>query len=46
MPLEAIDDKRIRKDIKEWRDRIATRSKRQADYFLAVLSVALSFGVD
>jgi integrase len=46
MPLEAIDDKRIRPDIKEWRDRLAVRSKRQADYFLAVLSLVLSFGVD
>ena len=46
MPLQVFDDKRIRQDIKDRRDLLAGRSKRQADYFLAVLSVVASYGVD
>lgn len=46
MPLEAFDDKSVRQDIKDHRDVLAKRSKRQADYFLAVLSVVASYGVD
>ena len=46
MPLDVFDDKRVRQDIKDRRDHLATRSKRQADYFLAVLSVVASYGVD
>jgi integrase len=46
MPLKALDDKRVRQDVKVQRDQLAQRSKRQADYFLAVLSVVVSYGVD
>jgi len=46
MPLDVLDDRSVRKGIKEERDRIAERSERRADYFVAVLSVVLSHAVD
>lgn len=46
MPLKVLDDRRIRKDIKNHHDALACKSKRHADYFLAVLSVVCSYGVD
>lgn len=46
MPLDVLDDRSIRKGIKDERDRIAERSERRADYFVTVLSIVLSYAVD
>lgn len=45
-PLSAMTDRRTRGEFMEWRDRLAQRSPRQADYAWIVLSAALSFAVD
>ncbi|WP_170984623.1 tyrosine-type recombinase/integrase [Rhodoligotrophos defluvii] len=45
-PLEVISDHRIRGDFLAWRDRIAQRSKRTADYALTVLGLILQWGYD
>jgi len=42
-PIGAFEDKRIRRDIREWRDKRAESSPRQADYALAFLRRVLSF---
>jgi integrase len=44
--LEVFEDHRIRRDIMEWRDGLAKRSKRQADYALAVLRRMLQWAYD
>lgn len=41
----ALDDRRVRADLLDWRDQWADRP-RQADYAIQVLSRVLSFGVD
>lgn len=46
MPLDVLDDRSVRAGIKEERDRIAERSTRGADLFVAVLSIVLSNAVD
>lgn len=43
-PLRVMDDKRIRREIRRWRDGMAAKP-RKADYALAVLSAVLSFGL-
>lgn len=45
-PLTALSDQRSRGIFKEWRDRLAEKSKRQADYAFTVLSIILNWGVD
>ncbi|MDA5192521.1 tyrosine-type recombinase/integrase [Govanella unica] len=45
-PIGALNDSRIRSDFLEWRDRLAKRSKRQADYALTVLARILSWSAD
>lgn len=35
----------MRRDIREWRDEVALRSPRQADYRISVLSALLSYGM-
>jgi integrase len=45
-PLAALTDKRTRGVFKAWRERLATSSRRQADYAWVVLARILSFGVD
>lgn len=42
-PIGAFEDKRIRRDLREWRDKLAENSPRQADYALAFLRRVLSF---
>jgi hypothetical protein len=37
VPISALEDKRIRGDFKEWRDKLAAKSLRQADYAWTVL---------
>ena len=44
MPLTLLADRRARGDMLAWRDRLAERSARQADYALAVLALVLAWG--
>jgi hypothetical protein len=37
LPVLALNDERVRGDFLEWRDEIATRSPRQADYYIGLL---------
>ena len=43
MPLAALEDPRTRGEIQAWRDRLAAKSRRQADYAHAVLARTLSW---
>jgi len=45
-PLAALSDRRTRGVFLEWRDELALRSRRQADYTWAVLALILSWGYD
>jgi integrase len=45
-PIAALADRRSRGDFKEWRDELAKRSRRQADYAWTVLARILSIAVD
>jgi len=45
-PLSALTDKRTRGIFKEWRERLAISSRRQADYAWTVLARVLSWGMD
>lgn len=42
-PLKALEDRRTRGEFMAWRDRLAVRSRRQADYAFAVLARVLSW---
>lgn len=44
-PIAALADKRARAEFLEWRDRLAQRSRRQADYAWTVLARILSWSV-
>jgi integrase len=43
LPLAALDDPRITKDLVDWRNNLASASARQADYAWAVLMRLISF---
>jgi integrase len=45
-PLSGLSDLRTRGIFKEWRDQLATKSRRQADYAWTVLARILSVAVD
>ena len=45
-PLGALTDRRTRGEFMAWRDRLATRSRRQADYAWSVLARVLSWALD
>jgi integrase len=45
-PIAALTDRRSRAVFMEWRDRIALRSRRQADYAWTVLARVLSWALD
>jgi integrase len=45
-PLSALADRRTRGVFMAWRDRLATKSRRQADYAWVVLARVLSWGID
>lgn len=45
-PTAALSDRRARGELRDWRDSIALRSRRQADYTFAVLARILSWGLD
>lgn len=42
-PLKGLEDRRTRGEFMAWRDRLAVRSRRQADYAFAVLARVLSW---
>jgi len=42
-PLKALEDRRTRGEFMAWRDRLAAKSRRQADYAFAVLARSLSW---
>ncbi len=44
--VEAFEDPRMRREIMTWRDELAKRSARQADYTLAVLRLTLQWACD
>ena len=46
MPTTALTDRRVRGDLLAWRDRLATASRRQADYTLSTLALVLAWSVD
>jgi integrase len=46
MPIKALEDKRVRGEFLDWRDRVAQRSPREADYHLAILALILAWGLD
>jgi integrase len=45
-PLAALTDRRTRGEFMAWRDRLALRSRRQADYAWQVLALVLAWGMD
>jgi integrase len=45
-PLSALSDRRTRGVFMAWRDRLALKSRRQADYAWVVLSMVLAWAVD
>lgn len=45
-PLAALEDRRSRRLFLEWRDRLAQKSRRQADYAWSVLARAISWAHD
>ena len=45
-PLSALTDNRTRGVFKQWRERLATSSRRQADYSWVVLARVISWGLD
>jgi hypothetical protein len=45
-PLSALSDRRTRGVFRAWRDRLAAKSRRQADYAWVVLARVLSWGID
>lgn len=46
MPLALLSDSRVRGDLMGWRDELALRSRRQADYAWTVLARVLSWSKD
>lgn len=46
MPIHALQDRGARGEFKEWRDRLAVKSKRQADYAWTVLARVLAVAMD
>ena len=46
MPLRAVEDPRARGEFLDWRDRLAAKGKREADYCLTILARILSWAVD
>lgn len=45
-PLAALSDRRTRGEFLAWRDRLAVRSRRQADYAFTVLARVLAWALD
>jgi integrase len=45
LALVALEDRRIRADILDWRDEIGAKSPRNADYCVQLLSIVINFGM-
>lgn len=45
-PISALADRRARGEFLRWRDKLAERSRRQADYTMAVLALVLAWAYD
>lgn len=45
-PIAALEDRRTRGELLAWRERLAVKSRRQADYAFAVLARTLSWALD
>lgn len=45
-PLSALSDRRTRGEFMAWRDKLAVKSRRQADYAFAVLALVLAWAFD
>jgi integrase len=45
-PIAALEDREFRKDVLEWRDKIALRGRREADNLTSALARVLAFGVE
>lgn len=45
-PIAALSDRRTRAEFLAWRDKLAVKSRRQADYALAVLALILAWAFD
>lgn len=46
LPLAALTDRETRGDMLDWRDRMARKSRRQADYVFATLAAILAWAMD
>lgn len=46
MPIKALEDPRVRGEFLDWRDHLAKKSPREADYHLAILALMLAWGFD
>ncbi len=44
--LAVLEDRRIRKDLLEWRDQVGKKSKRQADYVFSTFRRLVNYGID
>ena len=45
-PIAALNDRRTRGEFLSWRDRLAKKSRRQADYSYSVLALVLAWSLD
>lgn len=46
MPIKALADTRARGEFLDWRDQLAAKSPREADYHMAILALMLAWGLD
>jgi integrase len=46
LPIKALSNPIVRGEFLDWRDRLAQRSPREADYHLAILALILAWGLD
>jgi integrase len=46
MPIKALEDPRVRGEFLDWRDQLAKKSPREADYHLAILALILAWALD
>ena len=46
MPIKALSDPRVRGEFLDWRDMLAAKSPREADYHMTVLALMLAWGKD
>lgn len=45
-PIKMLADPRVRGEFLDWRDRLAAKSPREADYHMAILALILAWGLD